>query len=61
MKWFPILLCVAIPLILVGAAFGRQWLYGEPGLQKPDGDLSDPQDLTLTKLRLNEPEETRKP
>ena len=39
----------------MGVLVFRLRLYGDAGLNKPDGDLADPDDLTLTKLRLNEP------
>jgi hypothetical protein len=35
----------------MGALVFRLWLQGDAGLNKPDGDLSDPDDLTLTKLK----------
>jgi hypothetical protein len=54
MNRWPVLIAIAFPFFLVGIILVRLWLYGETGLQKPDGDLSDPMDLTLTKLRLNE-------
>jgi hypothetical protein len=55
MNRWPVFLCIAFPFFLLGVLVFRLWLYGDAGLNKPDGDLSDPDDLTLTKLRLNEP------
>jgi hypothetical protein len=55
MNRWPVFLCIAFPFLLVGVLLFRQWLYGAAGLGKPDGDLSDPNDFTLTKLRLNDP------
>jgi hypothetical protein len=54
MNRWPVFLCIAFPFLLVGVILFRQRLYGDAGLGKPDGDLSDPNDLTLTKLRLND-------
>ena len=55
MNRWPVFLCIAFPFFLVGVLVFRLRLYGDAGLNKPDGDLADPDDLTLTKLRLNEP------
>jgi hypothetical protein len=59
MNRWPVFVGVGFPLLLMGIILIRYWLLGDAGLQKPDGDLSDPDDLTLTKLRLNESEAPR--
>ncbi len=46
-------LCVAFPFFLIGILLFRAWLYGNAGWGKPDGNLFDPDDFTLTKLRLD--------
>jgi hypothetical protein len=48
-------LCIGFPFFRVGILPFRQWLYDDAGWAKPDGGLSDPDDFTLTKLRINEP------
>jgi hypothetical protein len=59
MRLFPVVIAVLVPLAVAGFVLWRLWMYGDAGLERPDGNLSDPNDLMLTKLHLDDPPPSR--
>jgi len=51
---FAIVIGIATPFCVIGFLLFRLWLNGDSAPEKGDGDLSDPKDVTITKLHLDD-------